>query len=236
MIIDEVSECAAPFHVPRLPEDLKDSQTNLTTVLGIHKYFQSYIASCTELATKCMSYYGSPDVERACWNSLVGSMMPDGSGTTTTGVLVRASDEAVNSLFEDFQTQASVIEEIEWFRQGTESGTSFTDDDNDRLRRSTAVAQSTGYFSKKNNLQQAMAEACKGRLFFITGRTCYMGVAPDITRPGDKICIIPGCCAPFVIRPKGNRYQLIGECYVAEVMDGEVMEKEDISIETIVFE
>ncbi|MCJ1405108.1 hypothetical protein MMC11_008334 [Xylographa trunciseda] len=235
VVIDEVNECTAPFHVPRLPKVQEDQRTKATTVLTAVRDLQSYIASCTELATKCTTRYGSSNVERACRHSLVGSMMPDGSGTSMTGVIVRASDEAVDSLFEGFQTQVSVVEEMEWFTRRVESGPPFSQDDYDRMVRSTAAAKSLGSFSKKNTLMQAMAEACKGRRFFITGGKRYMGVAPDITRPGDRICIIPGYCAPFVIRPKRKHYQLIGECYIAGVMDGELME-EDISIETIVFE
>ena len=235
VVIDEVNECTAPFHVPRLPKVHEDQRTKATTVLTAVRDLQSYIASCTELATKCTTRYGSSNVERACRHSLVGSMMPDGSGTSMTGVIVRASDEAVDSLFEDFQMQASVVEEMEWFTRRVESGPPFSQDDYGRMVRSTAAAKSLGSFSKKNTLIQAMAEACKGRRFFITSEKRYMGVAPDITRPGDRICIIPGHCAPFVIRPKRKHYQLIGECYIAGIMDGELMEG-DISIETIVFE
>ena len=235
VVIDEVNECTAPYHVPRLPKIHEDQRTRATTVLTAVRDLQSYIASCTELATKCTTRYGSSNVERACRHSLVGSMMPAGSGTTMTGVNVRASDEAVDSLFEGFQTQALVVEEMDWLTRRVESGKPFSQDDCDRMVRAAAAAKSLGSFSKKNNLMQAMAEACKGRRFFITGEKRYMGVAPDITRPRDRICIIPGCCAPFVIRPKGKHYQLIGECYIAGIMNGEPME-EDISIETIVFE
>ena len=79
----------------------------------------------------------------------------------------------------------------------------------------------------------AMESAYEKRRFFIDEVSHCMGVVPDIAQEGDKICVIPGCCAPFVIRPKGKRYQLIGECYVAGAMDGEVMESMLHSLEEI---
>ena len=87
----------------------------------------------------------------------------------------------------------------------------------------------------QHTLPLAMAEACKGRRFFTT-KDHYLGVGPDITWPDDKICIIPGCCAPFVIRPRGAHYELIGECYVAGLMDGEVLDQRDLILEELVFE
>jgi hypothetical protein len=41
----------------------------------------------------------------------------------------------------------------------------------------------------------------------------------------DKVWIIPGARTPFVLRQKDTRYQLVGECYVHGLMNGEAMKK-----------
>ena len=233
VIIDQVSECAAPFRIMRFPKNLEDHRNNLTTATTLYKILQSYITSCAELAAKCTSRYGSENVGRAYRHSLVGSLVPDGSNTMMTGVMMRASDEEVDFLFKEFQRITSIFDELTVLSERFHSGMAMNMDDLHRIREVTSKAQDTASYSMKNNLIQAMAEACKGRRFFITSKDCYMGVAPDITQPGDKICVIPGSCAPYVIRPVGDHYQLIGECYVAGIMDGEIMEK-GVSLEPVV--
>ena len=234
VIVDQVSECANPFRIMRMPENLENTSDKLSTATALYKSIQSYITSCAELAAKCTSRYGSEHASRACRLSLVGGLVPDGSNTTMSGVLKRASDNEVDALFEEFQRVTSIFEEITVLSERFQSGVAESMDDLRQMMEVTSKAQETASYSMKNNLIQAMAEACKGRRFFITGKDCWMGVAPDITQPGDKICIIPGTCAPYMIRPAGEHYQLIGECYVAGIMDGEIMWKR-ASLEPLVF-
>ena len=51
-----------------------------------------------------------------------------------------------------------------------------------------------------------------GRAFFVTqgGR---MGLAPHTTHMYDKLCILPGFEVPLILRPEGNDFRLVGECY-----------------------
>ncbi|KAF5669180.1 heterokaryon incompatibility (het-6OR allele) [Fusarium circinatum] len=42
---------------------------------------------------------------------------------------------------------------------------------------------------------------------------------------GDKLCVLLGAEVPFLLRPKGDGYEVIGECYVYDLMHGEVLEK-----------
>jgi hypothetical protein len=52
-----------------------------------------------------------------------------------------------------------------------------------------------------------------------------LGLFPDRTRIGDEIVLFLGAHVPFVVRGLGNgMFQLIGECYVYGVMDGEVLD------------
>ena len=67
------------------------------------------------------------------------------------------------------------------------------------------------------------ADAMDGRKYFISNKH-YLGLVPDASQEGDSICIFIGGKTPFVIRPAGENYQLIGACYVHGVMYGEAME------------
>ncbi|MCJ1291525.1 hypothetical protein MMC34_003070 [Xylographa carneopallida] len=61
----------------------------------------------------------------------------------------------------------------------------------------------------------------------------YMVLAPIGTKVGDKICVIHGLPVPFIIRPEGDMFLLVGEYYVQGVMDGEVMDMEHIKTQEI---
>jgi hypothetical protein len=52
----------------------------------------------------------------------------------------------------------------------------------------------------------------------------YLGWVPRFAQEGDRICAFYGCRFPFVIRPKGEGFQLIGACYMHVIMEGEAIE------------
>ncbi|KAH6662522.1 hypothetical protein B0J14DRAFT_287597 [Halenospora varia] len=70
---------------------------------------------------------------------------------------------------------------------------------------------------------------------FMTTRKGYLGWAPDSANtrkmkeaiPGDLICILLGCSVPMVVRPKGEQYEIIRECYVQGFMHGEALKNTD---------
>ncbi len=51
----------------------------------------------------------------------------------------------------------------------------------------------------------------------------YVGLAPNHSLPGDKICLIFGAIVPYVLRAREEGFQLVGEAYVHGIMDGEAM-------------
>ncbi|KAF5723849.1 heterokaryon incompatibility 6 OR allele [Fusarium mundagurra] len=51
------------------------------------------------------------------------------------------------------------------------------------------------------------------------------GVGPVDMKIGDKLCVLFGAEVPFLLRPKGDGYLVVGECYVYDLMHGEVLEK-----------
>lgn len=63
----------------------------------------------------------------------------------------------------------------------------------------------------------------KGRRVMRTRRG-FLGLCPEDTKEGDKVVLLRGSDVPFVFRPvfrqKGNCWNLVGECFVHEVMYG----------------
>jgi hypothetical protein len=62
------------------------------------------------------------------------------------------------------------------------------------------------------------------RKFFVT-KDGHIGLGPDCLREGDAVCVLFGGMVPFVLRPEGPHYLLVGECYCYGMMNGEVIEK-----------
>jgi protein AFG1 len=51
----------------------------------------------------------------------------------------------------------------------------------------------------------------------------FSGLGPAHVREKDNICILFGCSVPVVLRRKGAAFELIGECFVCNMMEGEAM-------------
>jgi hypothetical protein len=61
-----------------------------------------------------------------------------------------------------------------------------------------------------------------GRILFETKHGEY-GVGPEITKTGDQIWVLFGSTVPFLLRPKDGNFQVIGECYIEEFMEGQAV-------------
>ena len=55
-----------------------------------------------------------------------------------------------------------------------------------------------------------------------------LGLAPKASRVGDLICVLHGCTVPVILRERyetsslvGSFFELVGECFVSGIMDGE---------------
>lgn len=72
----------------------------------------------------------------------------------------------------------------------------------------------------------------KRRIVF--NRRFPIGLAPRNTRPGDLICILHGATVPCVLRPEGEFFRWIGNCYVNAIMHGEAVEWEEDEADTFV--
>lgn len=82
----------------------------------------------------------------------------------------------------------------------------------------------------------SMAKWSTVRRFCFTENGRLGQLAPG-SRPGDRICVLGGGEVPFVIRPTSGDakgiYQLVGECYLDGMMDGEAWKLSDRAVEDI---
>ncbi|KAM0264110.1 hypothetical protein ACHAQJ_000855 [Trichoderma viride] len=72
-------------------------------------------------------------------------------------------------------------------------------------------------------LDNMVSGRCARRMFIETEEG-YIGLGPRGCKPGDIICVIPGCNSPVVLRPTidGN-FQLVGESFVYGLNDGQAL-------------
>jgi hypothetical protein len=63
---------------------------------------------------------------------------------------------------------------------------------------------------------------CYRRL--ILSKRKYLGLAPELTEPDDKICILSGGSVPFILRQEEGRWISVGECYIHGIMAGEAVD------------
>jgi len=65
---------------------------------------------------------------------------------------------------------------------------------------------------------------------FVTMETGHFGMAPNVVRQGDEVFVVVGCSIPVILRKRdgGEKYEVVGECYVDGFMKGEGMEDIDV--------
>ncbi|KAI7782539.1 hypothetical protein LA080_013175 [Diaporthe eres] len=71
--------------------------------------------------------------------------------------------------------------------------------------------------------QEAMRGACTWRRLIVT-EDGHVGLGPQVTEPGDVVCILNDSILPLLLRPEadGDSFKLVGEAYVQGMMFGEV--------------
>jgi Heterokaryon incompatibility protein (HET) len=74
---------------------------------------------------------------------------------------------------------------------------------------------------------EAALNACNGRRLFRSGN--FFGLGPAAMQAGDRLAIFFGATVPFVLRKvnigEGERWRLVGDCYVHDLMDGQIVDK-----------
>ena len=72
-----------------------------------------------------------------------------------------------------------------------------------------------------DDFMRQVSEIDDHRNIFITGRG-KIGIGP-LMREGDDLCFLEGANMPVIMRKAGDQYVLAGGCYVAGMMDGEIL-------------
>lgn len=75
------------------------------------------------------------------------------------------------------------------------------------------------------NVRSPPVRLSHNRRMFTT-RDHYIGLGPKAMKHGDKIALCKGARVPFIIRPDGLEYRLIGDCYIHGIMYGERFNEE----------
>ena len=93
---------------------------------------------------------------------------------------------------------------------------------------------------KWKRYRDSAAHLCKEKKFFFTHRGLF-GVGPGALKEGDRVAVLLGGDAPFVIRevdpdsldptkpvPESTKFKLVGECYVNGLMQGQLIRGREI--------
>ena len=64
----------------------------------------------------------------------------------------------------------------------------------------------------------------RGRKLFSTS-SGHIGLGDGTLESGDLVCVFLGGITPFIIRPVGQKYKFVGECYLHGIMQGEALEE-----------
>lgn len=74
---------------------------------------------------------------------------------------------------------------------------------------------------RKRYMDRALA-TLHHRTFFTTDAG-FCGIGPADVQAGDRVVVLLGASMPYVLRPVGDHYTLVGEAYVSGIMYGELM-------------
>ncbi|KAF5605998.1 heterokaryon incompatibility (het-6OR allele) [Fusarium subglutinans] len=77
------------------------------------------------------------------------------------------------------------------------------------------VSEPMGFGHAVYNLQWAIDQR------MATTRSGYLCMVPWSTRAGDRIALLQGGRTPYVLRKVGNKWKILGDCYVHGIMSGE---------------
>lgn len=82
------------------------------------------------------------------------------------------------------------------------------------------------------NFHSAFHKFSKARALFRT-KGGFLGLGPLSAQVGDQVWLLKGARTPFILRPVGECFQLVGECYVHGIMYGGHPDAEPVAFEPI---
>ena len=252
-IFDEIADCVEPFEFPVVSRNHREDETHLQPVQGMTEtqnmddskkdsqkndkvsfalrsmeHVKLQADSCIAMAKNCKMYDDDIEMTTACRQTLIGGMISRNIGSVRGGVQIRATNEEANQVFTEWELALEFVGLMDRLPE-VMSRVSAPRNSDPRREDMSFLSRVQETMGKLQNLKrrkgfavEAMSLACKGRRFYRSHKG-YMGLAPDIARAGDKICLVLGCCTPLIIRGGGPNFSLVGESYVHGVMDGELM-------------
>lgn len=69
----------------------------------------------------------------------------------------------------------------------------------------------------------ALCSACRNRRLVEISRG-LLALCPRVVQRTDIIAVLFGCQFPYLLRPWGSRFKLLGQCYVQGIMDGQAVQ------------
>ncbi|KAI1162159.1 heterokaryon incompatibility protein-domain-containing protein [Nemania serpens] len=115
------------------------------------------------------------------------------------------------------------ISDHEWLQKAARHIVETLGTSDDVLGEIKEAARGTERESHHENWGRWAASASEGRIFART-RGKYYVLGPAALEVGDVVCVLFGGKVPFCLRPAGERYLLVGECYVHGLMKGEAID------------
>ncbi|CAI6269992.1 unnamed protein product [Periconia digitata] len=94
-------------------------------------------------------------------------------------------------------------------------------DDAARSRLNTHLSEA-GRGHDADDFIRVAADACPCHALFLTSGG-HLGIGRSDTTPGDSVWILAGATLPFVLRKTDKYWNLVGECFIDEVMDGQIV-------------
>lgn len=150
--------------------------------------------------------------ETVCWEGLVTYV--DKTDAFCRTLIADGLDQATLKLLYGWSEKESIQEQ---YREAVQEAR----DDSRGHQRSDQTTSHVGY-------KIQCLTTCAGRRFAVTDDG-KIGVVPACAKPGDGIAVILGVSVPFVVRPTQylNDWQLIGDCYIHGIMNGEALKVSD---------
>ena len=252
-IFDEIADCVEPFEFPVVSLNHREDETHLQPVQGMTEtqnmdyskkdsqkndmvgfalrsmeHLKLQADSCIAMAKNCKMYDDDIGMTTACRQTLIGGMISRNIGSVRGGVQIRATNEEANQLFTEWELALGFVGLMDRLSEvmGRVSAPRNSDPKREDMSFLSRAQETMGKLQslkwRKGFAVEAMSLACKGRRFYRSHKG-FMGLAPNIAKEGDKICLILGCCTPLIIRGGGPNFSLVGESYVHGVMNGELM-------------
>ena len=78
------------------------------------------------------------------------------------------------------------------------------------------------YTPEMFDILESVFNYCNNRTLCTTEQG-YIVLAPKYAKLGDQVCVLLGCNSNMLLRPAGNRWQVVGECYVPGLTSGEAL-------------